>query len=35
MTEDATIVEFDEIVALGLAAAASGPEPASGRAGSS
>ena len=27
MTEDADIVEFDEIVALGLAAAAKGPEP--------
>ena len=27
MTEDADIVNFDEIVALGLAAAAKGPEP--------
>ena len=27
MTEDADIVDFDEIVALGLAAAATGPEP--------
>ena len=27
MTEDADIVEFDEMVALGLAAAAKGPEP--------
>jgi hypothetical protein len=27
MTEDADIVEFDEVVALGLAATASGPEP--------
>lgn len=27
MTEDADIVEFDEIVAMGLASAANGPEP--------